>query len=166
MPQHSCALDIGLFQRRWSGRVALKHKALPSLYLNELCYLHCDGPPLFESRRRRGEMRFWDQIDPGSGALRSWQAESERLVFDLRGRRRTRHGAHATVHSGWGFRLWWASLALVAACKAVTQNTQCKWPLREGERKRQVPSNHVTAYIYRLWVCLRTTCLCSTNWLT
>ncbi len=27
-------------------------------------------------------MRFSDQIDPGSGALRNWQAASESLLFD------------------------------------------------------------------------------------
>lgn len=31
-------------------------------------------------------MRFSDQIDLGNGALRSWQAESERLLFDHSGR--------------------------------------------------------------------------------
>lgn len=28
------------------------------------------------------KMRFSDQIDPGSGALRNWQAASESLLFD------------------------------------------------------------------------------------
>lgn len=133
MPQHSRALDIGLFQRRWSGRVALKHKALPSLYLNELCHLHCDGPPLFESRRRGGEMRFWDQIDPGSGALRSWQAESERFVFDLRGRRRAHHGAQWV-----GLPALMGLLCSVAACRAVTWMHSAKRVIeREIDRMRQ-----------------------------
>lgn len=29
-------------------------------------------------------MSFSDQIDPGSGALRNWQAASESLLFDQR----------------------------------------------------------------------------------
>lgn len=33
-------------------------------------------------------MRFSDQIDPGSGALRNWQAQSERLLFDQGSSRR------------------------------------------------------------------------------
>lgn len=39
-------------------------------------------------------MRFSDQIDPGNGASRNWQAESERLLFDQSARsQRGRGGA-------------------------------------------------------------------------
>lgn len=38
------------------------------------------------------KMRFSDQIDPGNGALRSWQAESERLLFDQSTRSRWGRG--------------------------------------------------------------------------
>lgn len=39
-------------------------------------------------------MRILDQIDPSAGALRSWQPESERLVFDQRaGASRVQGGA-------------------------------------------------------------------------
>lgn len=39
-------------------------------------------------------MRFSDQIDPGNGALRSWQAESERLLFDQSSRSQWGRGEH------------------------------------------------------------------------
>lgn len=81
MPQHSEELDIGLFQGRWSGRLALKHKVFPSLYLNELCICIVMGRSYFRAEEEE-KMRFSDQIDPGSGALRNWQAASESLLFD------------------------------------------------------------------------------------
>ncbi len=49
MPQHSEELDIGLFQGRWSGRLALKHKVFPSLYLNELCICIVMGRSYFRA---------------------------------------------------------------------------------------------------------------------
>lgn len=39
------------------------------------------------------KMRFSDQIDLGNGALRSWQAESERLLFDQSARSRWGRGS-------------------------------------------------------------------------
>lgn len=81
MPQHSEELDIGLLQGRWSGRLALKHKVFPSLYLNELCICIVMGRSYFRAEEEE-KMRFSDQIDPGSGALRNWQAASESLLFD------------------------------------------------------------------------------------
>lgn len=38
-------------------------------------------------------MRFSDQIDLGNGALRNWQAESERLLFDQSARSRWGRGS-------------------------------------------------------------------------
>lgn len=91
MPQHSEELDIGLFQGRWSGRLALKHKVFPSLYLNELCICIVMGRSYFRAEEEE-KMRFSDQIDPGSGALRNWQAQSESLLFDQGPSRRERSG--------------------------------------------------------------------------
>lgn len=45
------------------------------------------------------EMRFSDQIDLGNGALRSWQAESERLLFDHSGRSQWGRREHGKMES-------------------------------------------------------------------
>lgn len=92
MPQHAERLDIGLFQRRWSGRLALKHKVFPPLYLNELCICIVMCRSYFRAQEEE-KMRFSDQIDPGSGALRNWQAQFERLLFDQRARRHSGAGS-------------------------------------------------------------------------
>lgn len=46
--------------------------------------LHGDVPGADLRDEEQEKMRILDQIDPSAGALRSWQAESERLVFDQR----------------------------------------------------------------------------------
>lgn len=91
MPQHAERLDIGLFQRRWSGRLALKHKVFPPLYLNEVCICIVMCRSYFRAEEEE-KMRFSDQIDPGSGALRNWQAQFERLLFDHWARRHSGAG--------------------------------------------------------------------------
>lgn len=84
-------MDIGLFQRRWSGRLALNTKCFFTLFKwGWICIV------MWRSYFRDEEeekMRFSDQIDPGNGALRSWQAESERLLFDESGRSRWGRGS-------------------------------------------------------------------------
>lgn len=42
-------------------------------------------------------MRFSDQIDLGNGALRNWQAESERLLFDHSASTRRGRGEHGEM---------------------------------------------------------------------
>lgn len=44
-------------------------------------------------------MRFSDQIDLGNGALRSWQAEFERLLFDHSGRSQWGRREHGEMES-------------------------------------------------------------------
>lgn len=46
------------------------------------------------------KMRFSDQIDPGSGALRNWQAASESLLFDQGASRRAEPGSARRAESG------------------------------------------------------------------
>lgn len=46
------------------------------------------------------KMRFSDQIDPGSGALRNWQAASESLLFDQGASRRAEPGSVHRAESG------------------------------------------------------------------
>lgn len=70
-----------------------KHKVFPSLYLNELCICIVMGRSYFRAEEEE-KMRFSDQIDPGSGALRNWQAASESLLFEEPGStRRAESGA-------------------------------------------------------------------------
>lgn len=45
------------------------------------------------------KMRFSDQIDPGSGALRNWQAQSESLLFDQGLSRRAEPGGASEAES-------------------------------------------------------------------
>lgn len=105
MPQHSEKLDIGLFQRRWSGRLALSTvccEVFPSFYSNEAEFALWCATLILETKEGcvcggRREMRFSDQIDLGNGALRSWQAESERLLFDHSGRNHWGRGEHGEI---------------------------------------------------------------------
>lgn len=67
MPQHT-KLDIGLFQNCWSGRVALQHKnvAVTLFKWGWICIVMCHSD-------LEKKIRFSDQIDPASEALRNWQ---------------------------------------------------------------------------------------------
>lgn len=62
-----------------------QHKVFPSFYSNEAEFALWSAALILEMKKG-GKMRFSDQIDLGNGALRSWQAESERLLFDHSGR--------------------------------------------------------------------------------
>lgn len=58
-----------------------QHKVFPSLYSNEAEFALWCAALILETKEGE-KMRFSDQIDLGNGALRNWQAESERLLFD------------------------------------------------------------------------------------
>lgn len=131
MPQHSEELDIGLFQGRWSGRLALKHKVFPSLYLNEVCICIVMARSYFRAEEEE-KMRFSDQIDPGSGALRNWQADSESLLFDQGHSRRVEPGSmsEAEMPLACLIELWrealrcWGCNSAAEPCRTVTLHSQ------------------------------------------
>lgn len=73
-----------------------QHKVFPSLYSNEAEFALWCAALILETKEGE-KMRFSDQIDLGNGALRNWQAESERLLFDHSASTRRGRGEHGEM---------------------------------------------------------------------